>query len=338
MAESKTFHVKGMHCASCEFLIEDALQHVDGVTSVKADLGTNTVTVDGDLPQDASVFAQKLTSLVAAQGYAITTDSAAQSAHREYIVAIPAAIAFIAAFVLLQRIGLVNLISGGEVTYGTAFVVGLVASVSTCLAVVGGLVLSISASAAKEHGTLRSQMLFHVGRLGGFFVLGGVIGVLGKMFQFGFVGTAVLSILVAVVMFILGVNLLDTFPRFKKFQLRLPKLFARHATRVGNSSHGLAPLLAGVATFFLPCGFTQSMQFYSLTTGNYLQAGLTMLFFALGTFPVLALLSFGALEIAHKPWKGTFFKVTGLVVIALAVFNMLNGLVSLGLIPPLFTL
>jgi hypothetical protein len=43
-------------------------------------------------------------------------------------------------FLFLQKIGLVNLVGGGQVTYGTAFVIGIIASLSTCMAVVGGLV------------------------------------------------------------------------------------------------------------------------------------------------------------------------------------------------------
>lgn len=289
--------------------------------------------------EDRQLLADKLTALVASHGYRLHTEANAGSVKtREYLVAAPAASAFILTFILLQKLGLANLVSSGDVTYGTAFAVGLIASVSTCLAVVGGLVLSISANAAKDNGKWQSQAMFHLGRLGGFFVLGGVIGVLGKVFQLGFTGTAVLSILVAIVMLLLGLNLLDSFPIMQRLQPRMPKVFARHAARAGASSHRVAPLLAGIATFFLPCGFTQSMQVYTLTTGNYLTGGLTMLTFALGTLPVLALLSFGVLEIAHKPWKGTFFKATGLVVITLALFNLWNGLVSLGIAPELFSI
>ena len=62
----------------------------------------------------------------------------------------PVAVAFGVGFVLLQKAGIVNLVQTGTVTYGTAFVVGIIASLSTCMAVVGGLVLSMSATFAKE--------------------------------------------------------------------------------------------------------------------------------------------------------------------------------------------
>lgn len=52
------------------------------------------------------------------------------------------------------------------VGYETAFGIGFVASISSCLAIVGGLVLSLSASSAREGGTWRTPALFHIGRTG----------------------------------------------------------------------------------------------------------------------------------------------------------------------------
>ena len=221
-------------------------------------------------------------------------------------------------------------------SYGTAFVIGLIASVSSCLAIVGGLVLSLSASSAKEGGTWRSQALFHIGRLGGFFVLGGTVGLLGNSLHLGLTANVVLGGVVALVMLILGINLLDIFHFTKRLQLTLPARFSKHIVRGSRHDHYLAPLLVGIGTFFLPCGFTQSMQLYALSTGSFMQGALTMTVFALGTFPVLALLSFGTLNIAHKPWKGIFFKIAGIIVIALALLNLANALATAGIINPLF--
>lgn len=330
--KSQTFFVDGMHCASCTLYLEETLQGQSGVIGVRADLNTCAVTVTGDFTDEPQVLAEALTALVVDNGYRLSVERLVVKAnYRDFIVAVPAALAFIVAFVLLQEFGFVNLLNTSSMSFGTAVLIGLVASVSTCLAVVGGLVLSISANAVKNNTHRRAQVMFHLGRFGGFFVLGGVIGSLGKLFELGLVGSAVLGMVVAVVMLILGLNLLDVFAATKKMQLKMPSIFAHQAGRLNRSSHWLAPLAVGVATFFLPCGFTQSMQVYTLTTGSFVTGGLTMLFFALGTFPVLALLSFGVLEIANKPWKGIFFKASGLVVITLALFNLFNVLRSLNL-------
>ena len=328
MPEKKqTFYVEGMHCAACVFYLEETLKGTSGVTKVKADLHHCAVTVSGEFADEPAVLAAKLTETVSGNGYRLTVERPEMKKnYRDFLIAIPAAAIAIIGFLLLQQFGLVNLVTTDNVSYGTAVLIGLIASVSTCLAVVGGLVLSLSANAAKNNSHWQSQGMFHLGRLGGFFLLGGVIGSAGKLFQLGLVGSAVLGIAVALVMLVLGLNLLDTFPSVKRLQPKLPSVFAHHTKRASESSHVLAPFLVGIGTFFLPCGFTQSMQVYTLTTGSFLTGGLTMLSFALGTLPVLALLSFGALEISNKPWKGVFFKVAGIVVIALALFNAWNSL------------
>lgn len=253
----------------------------------------------------------------------------------DFKVAIPVAIGFIALFILLQKTGLVNLIDGGKVTYSTAFFIGLIASISTCMAVVGGLLLSMSATFAKGGDRIKPQLMFHIGRLVSFFILGGIIGALGSAFTLNTLTTFILGIIIALVMLVLGLNLLDV-PWADKFQPRIPESIGNRIEHVSKYNHSLTPILVGIATFFLPCGFTQSMQIYTLSTGSFLTGGLTMFAFALGTLPVLALISFSSLSIKNSLHSGVFFKSAGLIVIAFALFNLINSLVVIGLIPPVF--
>jgi sulfite exporter TauE/SafE len=205
------------------------------------------------------------------------------------------------------------------------------------MAVVGGLVLSLSATFAKEGDKVRPQVLFHIGRLIAFVVLGGVIGALGSAFELGIIGTFILSLLVGLIMLLLGVNLLDLFPWAKKLQPTLPAFVTNHIQGLKSLNHTLTPFLVGIATFFLPCGFTQSMQIYSLTTGSFFAGAMTMFAFALGTLPVLALLSFSTSNIHKKAQSGIFFKTAGLVVIFFGLFNIYNSLVAVGFLPPIFS-
>ena len=233
--------------------------------------------------------------------------------------------AFAVLFVILQKLGLVNLVNSGNVTYGTAFVIGIIASLSTCMAVVGGLVLSMSATFAKEGDKVRPQVLFHSGRIISFFVFGGIIGMVGSAFTLNVYSTFILSLLIAVVMLILGINLLDVFHFAKKLQPSMPKFLSKYVLGVSKFNHTLTPFIVGVATFFLPCGFTQSMQLYALTTGTFLKGGFTMLAFALGTLPILSLVSFSSFSIKNSSNAGIFFLTAGLIVIMFAIFNFINS-------------
>lgn len=328
-----------MHCASCPLLVENELGELPNITEVKASLKQQSVEISGDFGEKTlEEIARQLTLVTKPHGYTLSPEKQKHDAKwHEFSIAIPIALGFIAFFILLQKLGLVNLVTTSDVSYGTAFLIGMIASVSTCMAVVGGLVLSMSANYAKEGDKVRPQVLFHAGRLVSFFVFGGVIGALGTVFKIGVTGSLVLSLIVALVLLILGINLLDVFPWAKKLQPTLPRFMGDNVHGLKQINHTLTPILIGIATFFLPCGFTQSMQIYTLTTGSFMSGALTMFVYALGTLPVLAILSFSSLTIHSKARSGIFFKTAGLVVLFFGLFNLHYGLVAAGIIHPLFS-
>jgi sulfite exporter TauE/SafE len=329
-----------MHCRACTLLTEEEAQELPYITRAKSDLAHHTITVEGDFENKSpESVALALTEVLQPHGYTVSVEKQVQSAKKwsDFAVALPITLAFAVGFILLQKAGLINLVHGGGVTYGTAFMIGIVASLSTCMAVVGGLVLSMSATFAKEGDKVKPQLLFHAGRLLSFFVLGGVIGAIGSAFRLNTSATFVLSLVIAIVMLILGINLLDIFHWSKRLQPSMPKFLARHAYGASKLNHTLTPLLVGIATFFLPCGFTQAMQIYTLSTGSFFTGALTMGSFALGTLPVLGLVSFSSFSIQNSSYAGVFFKTAGLIVILFALFNVMNALVVAGLMQPLFS-
>jgi len=338
MKKNYTFHVDGIHCKSCVALIESELGEMPEISRAKASLKNFSVEITGDFgDKEPEHIVQDLSEVLRNHGYTLFLEKKRHTAKwSDFSIALPVAGLFIALFVILQKIGIVNLVTTSDIGYGTAFVVGLIASVSTCMAVVGGLVLSMSANFAKEGDKVRPQVLFHIGRLASFFILGGAIGALGSAFQLGATGAFILSFAVALVLLILGINLLDVFPWAKKMQPTIPGFIGKHIHAIKNANHTFTPFLVGVATFILPCGFTQSMQIYTLTTGNFLTGALMMFAFALGTLLVLSFLSFSSLSIHKKAQSGIFFKTAGLVVIFFGIFNLINSLAAIGLIPPIF--
>lgn len=335
-----TFHVNGMHCNSCVLLTESELKELPNISYVKSSLKNNSVEIEGDFGDKVpEQIIEELTIILKPHGYTLSLEKQKRDKKwSDFKIAIPVALLFIALFIILQKIGLVNLINTSKITYGTAFAVGIVASLSTCMAVVGGLVLSMSATFAEVGDKVKPQILFHVGRLASFFILGGVIGALGSVFTLKTGATFGLGLFIGIVMLIMGINLLDIWGSTKKLQLSMPKFISKRAFSISKLNHSLTPLLVGIATFFLPCGFTQSMQIYTLSTGNFMSGALTMFAFALGTLPVLALVSFSSFSIKDSKKSGIFFKSAGLIVILFAIMNILNSLVVIGLIKPFLNL
>ncbi len=332
------FHVNGMHCKSCVLLTEGEIGKIENIKYVKSNLHNHTIEVEGDFGnKTAEEIANLLTVPIKSYGYSLSLEKTSKNVKwGDFKFAIPIALGFIGVFITLQKFGIVNLIGSGDVTHTTAFVIGIIASLSTCMAVVGGLLLSMSATFAKEGSKLKPQLLFHIGRIASFFILGGVIGAIGSAFTLNATGTFILGLIISIVMLILGINLLDIFHWAKKLQPSMPKFIAKYAHEVSKLNHTLTPLLVGIATFFLPCGFTQSMQIYTLTSGSFINGGLTMLAFALGTLPVLAIISFSSFTIQNSNKTGIFFKTAGLIVIMFALFNLINSLVVIGILSPVF--
>jgi sulfite exporter TauE/SafE/copper chaperone CopZ len=326
-----------MHCKACAALAETEMETLPEVHKAKASFKSQKAEVSGDFGEKTpEQIAEELSVVLKEHGYSLYVEKTKYSAKWEqFKIAAPIAIIFVALFWLLQKMGIVNLVTSSEAEYGTAFVIGLVASVSSCMAVVGGLVLSMSATFAKEGDKIKPQIMFHGGRIVSFFILGGVIGAIGSAFQLGGTGTFILSFLVGIILLVLGINLLDVFPWAKRLQPTLPGFLAKKIHGLKNASHFLTPLLAGAVTFFLPCGFTQSMQIYALSTGSFFSGAMTMLLFSLGTLPALLVLSFSSLSVHGKSQSGVFFKTAGLIVLFFGLINILNSLAAIGAIPPI---
>ncbi|HEY4505087.1 MAG TPA: sulfite exporter TauE/SafE family protein [Candidatus Paceibacterota bacterium] len=335
-----TFHVSGTHCASCKILIEDVLGEQSFVKSVRVDLKKETVEIETDSDQDAEVLAQILTEKIKANGYKLSVEKSIKEKQGNDVIwkAIPIGLAFLILFFLLQKSGILNLGIGGQTTPVTSFIIGLIASVSSCLAIVGGLVLSLSAKVSQDNvSDTKTFLLFHVGRLVSFAVLGGVLGAVGSAIGINFTFTAILGLLASLVMLLLGLNLIGVFAKNK---VALPSgIFQKVFSVFRKIEHQtLTPLIIGFATFFLPCGFTQSMQVSALGSGSFMSGLLIMLTFALGTLPMLVLLSFGSASFAHGKHAPLFFKSAGVVVVGFGIFALLAGLAGLGIINPLFNI
>ena len=343
-AVALTVPVTGMTCTSCERRVTKALRAVPGVRSVSVSAARGTATVRGDAPLDRVL----LDAAIRSAGYepgAAPWLSRDRSVWRTVAVAALAVAALATALAVLGPTDLTSGVSDpGRGGLFLVLVLGVTAGVSTCMAMVGGLVLGFSASHAAAHATrggarlpfttrMRPQLAFNAGRIVGFGVLGALLGALGSTLSLPTRVTGVLVLAVAVVMFLLGIRLTGMSPRVAAWSPRLPAGLGRalgidSATEAGYSHWRTA--CVGAATFFLPCGFTQAVQVYALSTASPLAAGGIMATFALGTTPGLLALA-SVPEVTTGTRQATVLRVVGVLVLAFALLNVSSGLNLLGL-------
>ncbi len=320
----RKIYIKGMHCESCEDTIKKELKDIKDISEVRIDPKKGELQFDSD-NLDSNLLLT-INKRINKYGY-YAQEKSFKINWKELLSAIFISSIIFALFLLLSKLEIFSNINLSSNSYLTAFTVGIIASLSSCMAVVGGFVLSLS-SVYKDK---KSIIIFHISRIISFFILGGLLGIIGKTLLLSSSFYFVSGIILFVIMFTLGINMLDIFPFLKKFQLKLPQKFSK-----GIFQKTTSPILAGLLTFFLPCGFTQSMQISAIAYASPLTSAFTMLSFALGTLPILALISFGSSRLLNKSNSSLYFKIAGFLLLMFAIFNLVSLLVSVGIITPIY--
>ena len=333
---SVTYPVIGMTCRSCEVRIARFVGKLPNVERVSASAVKGQVTVETSRPVPPAAIEKAINQA----GYEIGHTPWLVGDPRIWATAGMGVLLVAAIAVVAQVTGLGNLAAGaGDLSRGglvVALLLGLAAGVSTCMALVGGLVLGLSAAFASSRpdlgaaAAMRPAAVFVGGRIAGYVVFGAVLGAIGASITMPPMLTAVLMITVAVVMLLLGARLTGLSPRLAGWSPTLPMgLGGKLGLTDGGAgaySDTRAAML-GAASFFLPCGFTQAIQIYALSTGNPLFAAALLGTFAIGTAPGLLALA-GLPIVVPSRAKPTLLRLVGVVVIG---FALLNGSAALRL-------
>ena len=172
-----TYYIHGMHCASCEILIEKKIIKELTVNMVDANLSKNVVIVEADHYRFSDTPFHKNTR--------IATDSyCAVSKPSNPLSALFTAGLIIIGFLLLNKSGLTSLVSVNTTSTLPIFLVfGLLAGFSSCAALVGGIILSVSRQWVGNYGNsdstlqkLQPHFLFNGGRVLGYAFFGALLG------------------------------------------------------------------------------------------------------------------------------------------------------------------
>ena len=176
-----TFYVSGIFCHACRLFIEQQLSAVGGVSDVRVDEVTQTVTLTLGSQYGGAAWLVVLNQALTAHGYTLGIAPPVRD-NQTIWHALPLGLLLLYGFIVAQQSGWLHFDFQHSIAPASAFLLGLIASTSSCLLVVGGLVLSLSAQPQLPR---RALFEFHVGRLAGFVVLGAVLGGLGQVLDIG---------------------------------------------------------------------------------------------------------------------------------------------------------
>ncbi|MGA2418007.1 MAG: sulfite exporter TauE/SafE family protein [Candidatus Staskawiczbacteria bacterium] len=341
MSKEHIYKVQGMHCASCEILIEKKLLDLPNVKSVDASTSKGEVVVKYEKEKPS---AEKLNEIFKQENYTFSNSRELENEKNSKktsptLVAFNIAIFIIIAFSILDKLGIANFLALNSTSSLLVFLgFGFLAGLSSCAALIGGIVLSMSKQwnglYAENTGTskkLQPHIMFNAGRLISYTVLGGVLGLIGSRLQISPQITGYLVVAISILMIVLGLQMLGV-KAFRKFQITAPKLITRGIANENNFQGKYMPFIMGALTFFLPCGFTITAQSLALLSGNVVSGALIMGAFALGTIPVLFFIGLSSVKFSSKPHLAErFSKVAGFLALFFALFNISNQFVVLGI-------
>ncbi|KLE14383.1 sulfite exporter TauE/SafE family protein [Clostridium sp. C8] len=308
------FKVYEMTCTSCENRVEKACKKVGGVLNAKASYSGQFAEVEYD---DELCSINKIKTAIKSAGY--TTESS-----NDY--------KFMGILIVVAAIVLLGINTSGfdmeaklkNASYAVLFVVGMLTSIH-CVGMCGGIMLSqsLSKESKNKFEAMEPAILYNIGRVVSYTILGGIIGALGSVFTLSITAQAGMQIFAAVFMIMMGFNMAG-FSIFRKFSIKLPHA----ACKVKNKSG--SPFIVGLLNGLMPCGPLQTMQLFALGTGSAVKGALSMFMFAIGTAPLM--LTFGAISgILSKGYTKKILKFSGVLIIVLGLIMGNRGLALTGM-------
>jgi sulfite exporter TauE/SafE/predicted transcriptional regulator YdeE/copper chaperone CopZ len=326
--KTKRLKIGGMTCTSCQNKIERKLRNTAGVKQAKVSYNEGTA----DITYDADIISLKdISAVINKLDYKVLNGNEHMESNTSRLIGI--FIIVISLYILLQQFGILNLFVPSQLaqvnmSYGMLFIIGLITSVH-CVAMCGGINLSQCIThnddttlMKSRFSTLRPTFLYNLGRIISYTAVGFIVGAIGSAITFSNTLQGIMKLVAGVFMVIMGINMLGIFPWLRRFNPRMPKIFANKIYKKKSGSK--SPLIVGLLNGLMPCGPLQAMQIYALSTGNPFKGALSMLLFSLGTVPLM--FGLGALSsVLSKKFAQKIMTIGAVLVVVLGLSMFSQG-------------
>lgn len=321
-----TLYVNGMHCPSCDVLINDKFRESGNIIDVKPDFKKQKVEVFYTGHLDRNILNEKIKRF----GYEITEGElkGTESLGKRIGEAFAIGVIIMIVYLIAKELSLVPEFNfTGNLSLLTIFTIGLVASTSTCMATSGALYLSL---VQKRNNNMGTALFFNGGRIISYGFFGLLTGLIGQVLITNLNFGSFLTFLAALFMILLGFDMAKILSIGKIIPSGLNKYIFENLEHKLMRYPRKAPFFLGAITYILPCGFTQAVQVYALGQASPIQSALTMTVFAIGTTPALILV--GSLSSFTKTEVYKYFmKTMGVLVLVIGLSYFSNFLSLYGI-------
>ena len=207
-----------------------------------------------------------------------------------------------------------------DIELGMLFITGLLTSIH-CVSMCGAI--NIAASKDNNNTTVKKfkkPLLYNLGRLVSYTVMGGIIGGIGSIFSINYYIQSIIILIAAICMIYMSLSMLGIITISNK--ISSCKIFRKVKTT--NS------FVIGLLNGLMPCGPLQAMQVYALSTGSIFYGALSMFLFCLGTIPLM--LFFGSfINLAKGKTRVVTNKIASVLILILSLAMLNRALVGFGI-------
>lgn len=325
-----TIWVEGMHCKSCELVLEQAIKELPGVKNVTANKSAWKLTIE----YIKSNFNEQLArEIITKSGYSFSNENKKQPKNwfsnntNDYLETLAIFFTVIIAYSIFTNIGLELPNSDKIWTVGflTILFIGLTAWFSSCMAVLWGLILAISSKWSQQNldkpvlYRFLPHIYFNLWRIVGFGILGWLLGFIWAWISISSFIFGLITIFIGWVMVLLWVNLIGISPRLSDVSISMPKFLTSSFINPSKTA-----FVSWFMSFFLPCWFTFAMQMYAISSKSFFSWAIVMSLFALGTLPgILGI--WGLTSLIKWNFAKIFFRFAWVVVLLLWLGNIFNS-------------
>ncbi len=207
----------------------------------------------------------------------------------------------------------------------SAFILGLLGSFH-CVGMCGPIAFMLPVNHKNDLKKFFQIFLYHLGRLLAYSCIGLFFGIVGKSLNiFGM--QQKLSIAIGVLMIIVVLIPSQILMKYN-FSKPIYRIIARIKNALGTALKKKTPdtfLTIGFLNGFLPCGLVYMAVFGAIASGHILEGSLYMLFFGLGTIPLMTITVYGGNFLTAKV-RQRIQKAIPIIVILIGLLFVVRGL------------
>jgi uncharacterized protein len=329
----RTFKVTGMHCNSCENLIENELKEKKGVENISASFSEEKVEIEFD---EDEISEKEIKDKIIKLGYNIgeeketKKETSSDKTGLYVLIGSLVLLAFVIYWFFLKGINVEIPAVGETGSIILLFFIGILTGFH-CISMCGGFVVGYTTRNAEQgHKGFKQHFVYGGAKVASYAIIGGIFGLIGGAVAFSIGLRAGVAIFAGLFMISFALSMLGV-KFFRRLQFN-PKFLSKWASKKTHGARGFykAPFMTGILSgLFIACGPLQALYLFAAGTGSFWMGFLSLGAFSLGTLPVL--IGFGSLtSVISKNATKRILKIAAILVLILGLIMLNRGLTVLG--------